>query len=444
MDKMVIEGGFPLVGEVSISGSKNASLPIIVSSIMFDEFDCEIENVPDLEDIKTIKKLLISLGAVIKKSDAADKLVINTSGINNFDAPYDLVKTMRASVLVLGPLIAKYKRARVSLPGGCAIGARPIDFHLNALKQLGATVKVDHGYVEVFADKLKGAVINFPIPSVTGTENVIMAAVLAEGTTIIKNAAREPEIDDMIIALNNGGADIKRIEPSVISVRGVKKLSRLCHRVLPDRIEAGTFMVASAITKGDIVLKNLNVHHLKSVIDKLSEAGVKIIINSSNSIRVKGSKTIKSVDISTAPYPDFPTDMQAQIMSLMTLSGGLCVITENVFENRFMHVAELIRLGANIKVRNNFAIVKGVKKLSGAEVMATDLRASASLVLAGLASSDGLTTVSRIYHLDRGYERMEKKLTALGAIISRVKANDISPVTDEEPKFGDVVCSKTA
>ncbi|MGC8553957.1 MAG: UDP-N-acetylglucosamine 1-carboxyvinyltransferase [Candidatus Acidulodesulfobacterium sp.] len=444
MDKMVIEGGFPLIGEVSISGSKNASLPIIVSSIMFDEFDCEIENVPDLEDVKTIKKLLISLGAVIKKSDAADKLVINTSGINNFDAPYDLVKTMRASVLVLGPLIAKYKRARVSLPGGCAIGARPIDFHLNALKQLGATVKVDHGYVEVFADKLKGAVINFPIPSVTGTENVIMAAVLAEGTTIIKNAAREPEIDDMIIALNNGGADIKRIEPSVISVKGVKKLNRLCHRVLPDRIEAGTFMVASAITKGDIVLKNLNVNHLKSVIDKLSEAGVKVIINSSNSIRVKGSKVIKSVDISTAPYPDFPTDMQAQIMSLMTLSGGLCVITENVFENRFMHVAELIRLGANIKVRNNFAIVKGVKKLSGAEVMATDLRASASLVLAGLASSDGLTTVSRIYHLDRGYEKMEKKLTALGAIISRVKANDISPVPDDESRFIDVVCSKTA
>ncbi len=442
MDKMVIEGGFPLVGEVSIGGSKNASLPIIVSSIMFDEFDSEIDNVPGLEDIKTIKKLLTSLGAEIKESDEPDKLVINTSGINNYDAPYDLVKTMRASVLVLGPLVAKYKKARVSLPGGCAIGARPIDFHLNALRSLGAVVEVDHGYVEVHADKLKGAVINFPIPTVTGTENIIMAATLAEGTTIIKNAAMEPEVDDMIFALNNGGADIKRVEQSIIVVNGVKKLRRLCHRVLPDRIEAGTFMTASAITKGDIVLKNINVQHLKAIIDKLSEAGAKIIINSSSQLRVKGSKAIKSVDISTAPYPNFPTDMQAQMMALMTLSGGLCVVTENVFENRFMHVAELIRLGANIKVRNNFAIVKGVQKLSGAEVMATDLRASASLILAGLASSDGLTTVSRIYHLDRGYEKMEEKLSNLGAIISRVKENDI-PVVDE-PDFNGSACSKSA
>ena len=444
MDKMVIEGGFPLVGEVSISGSKNASLPIIVSSIMFDGSDNEIDNVPDLEDIKTIKKLLISLGAEIKESDEADKLIINTSNINNYDAPYDLVKTMRASVLVLGPLLAKYKRARVSLPGGCAIGARPIDFHLNALKLLGATVEVDHGYVDVYADKLKGAVINFPIPSVTGTENVIMAATLAEGTTIIRNAAMEPEIDDMITALNNGGAEIKRTEPTVITVNGVKKLKRLCHRVLPDRIEAGTFMAASAITKGDIFLKNINVSHLKSVIEKLSEAGAKIIINSSSSMRVKGAKVIKSVDVSTSPYPDFPTDMQAQMMALMTLSSGLCVITENVFENRFMHVAELIRLGANIKIRNNFAIVKGVKKLSGAEVMATDLRASASLVLAGLASSDGLTTVSRIYHLDRGYEKMEKKLSDLGAIISRVKASGPSAGEADGQDFNDEACSKSA
>ena len=444
MDKMVIEGGFPLVGEVSISGSKNASLPIIVSSIMFDGSDNEIDNVPDLEDIKTIKKLLVSLGAEIKESGEADKLIINTSNINNYDAPYDLVKTMRASVLVLGPLLAKYKRARVSLPGGCAIGARPIDFHLNALKLLGAAVEVDHGYVDVYADKLKGAVINFPIPSVTGTENVIMAATLAEGTTIIRNAAMEPEIDDMITALNNGGAEIKRTEPTVITVNGVKKLKRLYHRVLPDRIEAGTFMAASAITKGDIFLKNINVSHLKSVIEKLSEAGAKIIINSSSSMRVKGAKVIKSVDVSTSPYPDFPTDMQAQMMALMTLSSGLCVITENVFENRFMHVAELIRLGANIKIRNNFAIVKGVKKLSGAEVMATDLRASASLVLAGLASSDGLTTVSRIYHLDRGYEKMEKKLSDLGAIISRVKASGPSAGEADGQDFNDEACSKSA
>ncbi len=439
MDKMIIEGGIPLIGEVQVSGSKNASLPIIASSIMFDDTGNEISNVPDLEDIKTIKKLLISLGAEIKESGETDKVIINTSNINNYEAPYDLVKTMRASVLVLGPLLAKYKRARVSLPGGCAIGARPIDFHLNALKLLGANIVVDHGYVEAFTEQLRGATINFPIPSVTGTENVVMAASLAEGTTVINNAAREPEIDDLILALNNGGADIKRIEPSLIVVNGVKKLNKLSHRVLPDRIEAGTFMVASAITRGDITIKDINVSHLKSVIDKLSEAGAKIVINSQSSLRIKGSKVIKSVDISTAPYPDFPTDMQAQMMALMTISSGLCVISENVFENRFMHVAELMRLGANVKVRNNFAIVKGVKRLSGAEVMATDLRASASLVLAGLASFDGYTAVSRIYHLDRGYEKMEKKLANLGAVISRVseaESSNINEFAEKDINYG--------
>ncbi len=439
MDKMIIEGGIPLIGEVQVSGSKNASLPIIASSIMFDDAGNEIFNVPDLEDIKTIKKLLISLGAEIKESGETDKVIINTSNINNYEAPYDLVKTMRASVLVLGPLLAKYKRARVSLPGGCAIGARPIDFHLNALKLLGANIVVDHGYVEAFTEQLRGATINFPIPSVTGTENVVMAASLAEGTTVINNAAREPEIDDLILALNNGGADIKRVEPSVIVVNGVKKLNKLSHRVLPDRIEAGTFMVASAITRGDITIKDINVSHLKSVIDKLSEAGAKIVINSQSSLRIKGSKVIKSVDISTAPYPDFPTDMQAQMMALMTISSGLCVISENVFENRFMHVAELMRLGANVKVRNNFAIVKGVKRLSGAEVMATDLRASASLVLAGLASFDGYTAVSRIYHLDRGYEKMEKKLANLGAVISRVseaESSNINEFAEKDINYG--------
>ncbi len=439
MDKMIIEGGIPLIGEVQVSGSKNASLPIIASSIMFDDTGNEISNVPDLEDIKTIKKLLISLGAEIKESGETDKVIINTSNINNYEAPYDLVKTMRASVLVLGPLLAKYKRARVSLPGGCAIGARPIDFHLNALKLLGANIVVDHGYVEAFTEQLRGATINFPIPSVTGTENVVMAASLAEGTTVINNAAREPEIDDLILALNNGGADIKRIEPSLIVVNGVKKLNKLSHRVLPDRIEAGTFMVASAITRGDITIKDINVSHLKSVIDKLSEAGAKIVVNSQSSLRIKGSKVIKSVDISTAPYPDFPTDMQAQMMALMTISSGLCVISENVFENRFMHVAELMRLGANVKVRNNFAIVKGVKRLSGAEVMATDLRASASLVLAGLASFDGYTAVSRIYHLDRGYEKMEKKLANLGAVISRVseaESSNINEFAEKDINYG--------
>ncbi len=444
MDKMIIEGGIPLRGDVLVSGSKNASLPIIASSIMFDDLANEIFNVPDLEDIKTIKKLLISLGAEIKTLDKANGITINTSTIYKYEAPYGLVKTMRASILVLGPLLAKYKRARVSLPGGCAIGARPIDFHLNALKLLGADIVVDHGYVEAFADKLKGATINFPIPSVTGTENIVMAASLAEGKTVINNAAREPEVDDLILALNNGGADIKRVEPSVIVVNGVKKLRKLSHNVLPDRIEAGTFMVASAITKGDITLKKVNVSHLGVIISKLSEAGANIIIDSPCSLRIKGPKIIRSVDIATAPYPDFPTDMQAQMMVLMAISSGLCVISENIFENRFMHVAELVRLGANIKIRNNFAIIKGVKKLSATEVMATDLRASASLVLAGLASFDGCTTVSRIYHLDRGYEKVEKKLANLGAVIYRTSEGECEndPLNINELNENDIACSK--
>ncbi len=432
MDKIVIEGGVPLNGEVSISGSKNAVLPIIASSIMFDDPQNEISNVPDLEDIKTIKKLLSSLGAKIEDSRENNRIFIDSSGINNYEAPYDLVKTMRASVLVLGPLLARYKRARVSLPGGCAIGARPIDFHLNALKLMGAEINVDHGYVEAFAERLKGASITFPIPTVTGTENIIMAACLADGNTEIRNAAMEPEVDDLINALNGGGGDIKRDGHGRILIKGVKQLKRLSHSVIPDRIEAGTFMVASAITRGDITINDINVAHLKPVTEKLSGTGVKIVINSPTSLRIKGSKVIRSIDVTTAPYPDFPTDMQAQMMALMCVSEGLCVITENVFENRFMHVGELIRLGADIKVKNNFAIVKGVKKLSGAEVMATDLRASASLVLAGLASSDGYTTVSRIYHLDRGYEGMENKLKNLGAIITRVKGNSTVNQAHEE------------
>jgi UDP-N-acetylglucosamine 1-carboxyvinyltransferase len=423
MDKMIIEGGISLRGEVSISGSKNAALPIIAASIMFDDTNNELFNVPNLEDVRTIKKLLISLGAEIRDIDD-NRLIINTSGINNFEAPYDLVKTMRASILVLGPLLAKYKMARVSLPGGCAIGARPIDFHLKALKLLGANIVMEHGYVEATADKLVGAEITFPIPSVTATENIIMAAALAQGVTTIKNAAREPEIDDLILALCNGGANIKRVEPSTIIIKGVKKLNKLSHCIIPDRIEAGTYMVASAMTKGNIVIKNINLNHLGSVIDKLSETGTKINMVSPSSLQVKGSKTIKSVDISTAPFPGFPTDMQAQMVALMTIASGLCVVTENVFENRFMHVAELRRFGANIKICNNFAIVKGIKSLSGTEVMATDLRASASLVLAGLASTASCTTVSRIYHLDRGYEAMENKLSGLGAIISRVKGSE--------------------
>ncbi len=437
MKKMVIEGGVPLRGEVAISGSKNAALPLLAAAIMFDDSNNELFNVPDLKDVATIRQLLVSIGAEIK--DEGDRVVINTSCINKYEAPYDLVKTMRASVLVLGPLLAKYKRARVSLPGGCAIGARPIDFHLKALALLGADITMDHGYVEATAEKLKGAEISFPIPSVTGTENAIMAATLAEGTSIIKNAAREPEIDDLILALCNGGANIKRVEPSTIVIKGVKKLNRLSHFIMPDRIEAGTYMAASAITKGEVVLKNINAVHLRSVIDKLEEAGAKIRIISPSSLMIKGPKVIRSVDISTAPFPGFPTDMQAQMMALMAVSSGLCVITENIFENRFMHVAELRRLGANIKACNNFAIVKGTDHLSGTEMMATDLRASASLILAGLVAH-GITEVSRIYHLDRGYEAMEKKLASLGAIISKVDA--ATPSNDNEVANENILAEK--
>lgn len=416
MDKLIIRGGRKLSGEVSVSGSKNAALPIFCATILAPGVH-EISNVPFLRDINTTIKVLESLGAVVEGNGHIVK--IDATNVNNVEATYDLVKTMRASVLVLGPLLARHGRARVSLPGGCAIGARPIDQHLKGLKALGADIHLTHGYVEAKAKRLKGARINFDMPTVGGTEHLMMAASLAKGETVLENAAREPEIVDLATMLNKMGARIEGAGTDTIRISGVSELSPVSYRVMPDRIEAGTFMVAAAITGGDVRIANMQLEHLDALVFKLQDAGVEIS-NKDGLVRVKGPKKIRSMNIKTRPYPGFPTDMQAQFMALMTVADGASVISENIFENRFMHVSELMRFGADITVEGNSATVKGVKKLSGAPVMATDLRASASLILAGLAA-EGETEVTRIYHLDRGYESIEKKLAGLGADIVRVK-----------------------
>lgn len=416
MDKLIINGGKKLKGDVSVSGSKNAALPIFVASILAPG-TFEISNVPFLRDINTTIKVLESLGARIEGNGNIVK--IDTTDLNNVEATYDLVKTMRASVLVLGPLLARHGRARVSLPGGCAIGARPIDQHLKGLKALGAEIRLAHGYVEATAKSLKGARINFDVPTVGGTEHLMMTASLAKGVTVLENAAREPEIVDLATMLNLMGARIEGAGTDTIRIEGVEELVSTNYRVMPDRIEAGTFMVAAAITGGDIRISNMQLEHLDALVFKLQDAGVEII-NKDGIVLVKGPKKIKSMNIKTRPYPGFPTDMQAQFMALMCVADGVSVIAENIFENRFMHVSELIRFGADITIDGKSAIVKGIKKLSGAPVMATDLRASASLILAGLAA-EGQTEVTRIYHLDRGYESIEKKLAGLGADIVRVK-----------------------
>jgi len=416
LDKLIIKGGKKLTGLVTVSGSKNASLPVFISTILAPGMN-EISNVPFLRDINTTIKVLEQLGARVEGN--GNIVRIDTSAIANHEATYDLVKTMRASVLVLGPLLARFGRARVSLPGGCAIGARPIDLHLKGLAAMGADINLTHGYVEAKARRLKGARINFDVATVGGTEHLLMAAATAKGETILENAAREPEIADLAAFLTNMGARIEGAGTDTIRVKGVDGLSPASHRVIPDRIEAGTFMIAAAITGGDVRIHGMQLEHLDALVFKLLDAGVEIT-NQDNVVRVKGPKRIRSVNIKTRPYPGFPTDMQAQFMTLMCLADGASVITENIFENRFMHVAELLRFGADITVEGNTATVKGVKKLSGAPVMATDLRASASLILAGLAA-DNTTEVSRIYHLDRGYEAIEKKLAGLGADIVRVK-----------------------
>ncbi len=416
MDKIIIEGGRTLRGEVKISGSKNAALPILVSSLLTDGWNT-YSNVPDLKDIQTIKLLLSNLGAKVESD--RHRLQINTGGLCTHEAPYDLVRKMRASILVLGPLVARLKKAKVSLPGGCAIGERPINLHLKGLRQLGASIEIKHGYVEATADRLKGAEIYFDIPTVTGTENLMMAAVLADGETVLRNAALEPEVVALAEVLNQMGAEIQGAGSSEITIKGVSGLNPVSVSIIPDRIEAGTFMVAAALTQGDIKLLNCEPKHLEALIHKLNQTGISIKTGK-RSIQVSGTDEIASVDVKTLPYPGFPTDMQAQFMVLMSLATGLSVISETVFENRFIHVSELKRMGADITVTGNSAMVKGVPQLMGAPVMATDLRASASLILAGLAAR-GKTIVNRVYHLDRGYDAIEAKFARLNAAIKRVK-----------------------
>lgn len=417
MNKIVIHGGNPLVGTVQVSGAKNAALPLLCATLLTGG-DHRLSNVPQLRDIRTVCQLLETLGA---KVDAqADSVTVNADKVVSVEAPYDLVKTMRASVLVLGPLLARHGQARVSLPGGCAIGARPIDLHLKGFAAMGAEISLDHGYVEARAERLHGATIYFDMPTVGGTENIMMAATLAEGTTILENAACEPEIVDLATALSGMGACISGAGTDTITIEGVDELQPMNHRVMADRIEAGTFMVAAAMTRGDVLVSEADPACLEAVISKLREAGAQVDLCEAG-IRVKGSELIAPLQIKTSPHPGFPTDMQAQFMAMLTLAQGTSVITENVFENRFMHVCELQRMGSNIRIDGKLALVEGVDMLLGAPVMATDLRASASLVLAGLAA-DNTTEVSRIYHLDRGYERLEEKLLALGADIQRVPA----------------------
>jgi len=410
-----LQGGARLEGTVHVSGAKNAALPVIVSSLLTGGWNT-FHNIPDLVDIKTVKRLLMDFGV---EFEGAEDLRVNAGNLKSFVAPYDLVRTMRASILVLGPLLARMGRARVSLPGGCAIGARPVNLHVKALQELGAEVDLADGYLEAKAPRLRGAVIYFDISTVTGTENVMMAAVLARGTTVLKNAAREPEVVNLAEVLNGMGAKISGAGSDVIVIEGVDNLHPVEASVIPDRIEAGTFMIAAGITGGDVRILGCNPAHVEALTLKLRETGMEVT-PVDGGVRVVGSDRIESVDVTTLPYPGFATDLQAQFMALMAVGNGISVITETVFENRFMHVGELMRMGGDIVVQGNSAIVKGVKKLRGAPVMATDLRASASLIIAGLVA-EGRTELSRVYHIDRGYQQVEKKLSALGADIRRVR-----------------------
>jgi UDP-N-acetylglucosamine 1-carboxyvinyltransferase len=412
--RLVIEGGIPLRGEVRVSAAKNAALPLLAPSLLSAD-PVVLENVPRLADIATIRTLLERLGTEIEDRDG--HTVVRTPALQSIEAPYDLVSTMRASVLVLGPLLARAGRARVSLPGGCAIGARPIDLHLKGLERLGAEVTVSQGYVEAQAARLKGARIVFDLVTVTGTENLMMAASLAEGTTILENAAREPEIPDLARLLTAMGARIHGAGTERIEIEGVPDLGGARHRIIPDRVEAGTFLVAGAITGGDVTVRDVVPAHLSAVLSKLEATGASVEVGADH-VRIRMTGRPRPTDVVTNPYPGFATDMQAQIMSLLGLAEGSSVITETIFENRFQHAAELRRLGAAIEIEGSRAVIRGVPGYQGAPVMATDLRASASLVLGGLAAA-GTTEVSRVYHLDRGYEGMEQKLLGLGARVRR-------------------------
>jgi len=417
MDKLIVYGGTPLNGEIRISGAKNAALPVLVSSLLADG-PLEIGNVPHLQDITTTMELLGRMGVALT---VGEKMTIEADAarLNSVRAPYELVKTMRASILVLGPLLARFGEAEVSLPGGCAIGSRPVNLHIKGLQAMGAEIKIEEGYIKARAKRLRGARIFMDVVSVTGTENLMMAAALAEGTTVIENAAREPEVTDLADCLNSMGAKVSGAGTDEITIEGVDRLGGGRHMVIPDRIESGTYLVAAAMTGGSVRLRQARPHLLEAVLDKLREAGA-VIETGDDWIRLdmQGRKP-KAVSVRTAPYPAFPTDMQAQFIAMNTVSEGVANVTETIFESRFQHVQELVRLGADIDVRGNTAMTRGVSRLRGAPVMATDLRASASLVLAGLVA-EGETFIDRIYHIDRGYECIEEKLQQLGARIRRV------------------------
>jgi UDP-N-acetylglucosamine 1-carboxyvinyltransferase len=418
MDKLLIRGGHRLGGEVAISGAKNAALPELCAALLSAE-PVTLHNVPKLQDVSTTLKLLRNMGVVAERSESApDTVQLDAGRVDKPEAPYELVKTMRASILVLGPLLARFGQATVSLPGGCAIGSRPVDQHIKGLQAMGAEIKVEHGYILAKASKLKGARITTDMVTVTGTENLLMAATLAEGETILENAAQEPEIPDLARMLIGMGAQIEGHGSSRIRIQGVARLHGVQHQIVPDRIEAGTFLCAVAAAGGDVVLRRAVAQHLEVVIEKLREAGVGIE-SGEDWIRVQSNGRPRAVSFRTSEYPAFPTDMQAQFMALNCIAEGSSRVTETIFENRFMHVNELVRLGARIEVDGHTAVVQGVEQLSGAAVMATDLRASASLVIAGLVA-DGETLIDRIYHLDRGYDRMEDKLRGVGAQIERV------------------------
>ncbi len=416
MDKFRIQGGVPLQGEIEVSGSKNAALPALAACLLTSD-PVKLRRVPPVRDIGTMQQLLRYTGAEL---DVADGVTVRAADLAQPEAPYEVVKTMRASSLVLGPLVARTGRARVSLPGGCAIGARPINLHESALEQLGAEIHHAHGYVEARAPHgLKGAHVHFDRITVTGTEDVLMAAVLAEGETVISNAAREPEVQDVAALLNKMGAKIEGAGTSVIRVRGVSSLHGAEHTVIPDRIEAGTFLIAGAITQGDLVVSHFLPEHVEALVLKMRQAGADVAAAGDGALRVRAASRLRAVDITTEEYPGFATDLQAQYMALMTLAEGISFITETIFENRFMHTQELARMGANIRVEARQAIVAGVPELTGAQVIASDLRASASLVLAGLVAR-GETWLDRVYHIDRGYERIEEKLARVGARIERM------------------------
>ncbi|MDO8606078.1 MAG: UDP-N-acetylglucosamine 1-carboxyvinyltransferase [Phaeospirillum sp.] len=416
MQKLAIQGGSRLNGEVRISGAKNAALPILCASLLTSE-PLQLANVPDLNDVATMRKLLQQMGISIEVNGG--QVVLSAAHIDKLEAPYDMVKTMRAAILVLGPLVARFGEARVSLPGGCAIGSRPVDLHIKGLQTMGAEIHIEHGYIHAKAKRLKGARIFFDLVSVTGTENLMMAATLADGVTVLENAAREPEVVDLAHCLIAMGARIDGVGSDTITITGVKKLHGTSHRIMPDRIESGTFLVAATATGGSIALTDTRADILDNVLEKLQEAGATIQVSGST-ISLQMNKRPKAVNVRTAPYPAFPTDMQAQFMAMNCIAEGSAMVVETIFENRFMHVQELRRLGAQIDVEGNTAVIRGCAQLEGAAIMATDLRASACLIIAGLVAQ-GETIIDRIYHLDRGYEHIEAKLSQLGADIRRLK-----------------------